>query len=303
MLQLPRVGWSSPVKTEPPQIVLLLMLLVVAAVVVVLTVCSNEGVSPSKQTNAPNYLRAMSLWTWLPGRVTVCRAQKKIHPLTHHVDELPPVQELAELREDFLHDLWHDATICLQTPSDSNCGTFRSFLPAPNDLHKNAQVNNRVHCIVVSNNGHVNSLVQTWTSNRRPAQQGHQPPDQHLQQRNLHSFRLDTHNNGHVQNLTQELHCGICVNAQFALCVLVSAGQLKLEHSVDESTVSSTTAPRTLHDPLCRRATGESPWSAEQSGPWGSAFDNRNVDDLWNSHDLHNWDINHRVEEQLVNLW
>ena len=47
-------------------------------------------------------------------------------------------------------------------------------------------------------------------------------------------FVFDTHKNGHVQNLTQELHCGICDNAQFARCVVVSAAQLKLEQFVDE---------------------------------------------------------------------
>ena len=37
-----------------------------------------------------------------------------------------------------------------------------------------------------------------------------------------------------MSRTSQELHCGICDKAQFALCVLVSAVKLKSEQSVDE---------------------------------------------------------------------
>ena len=50
----------------------------------------------------------------------------------------------------------------------------------------------------------------------------------------------------------------------------------------------------------CRRATVESLRFAEQPdhGDLPLRHD-RIADDLWNSHDLHNGDVNHRVEEQL----
>ena len=166
-----------------------------------------------------------------------CTTRARQHPCPRtEMSGQPWVRVVANNGHVFLHDLWHDATVC-STAVRTSCITF--------------QISTMI--CVVENNGHVDNLVQElqlWASKQSFALFGpehlslhndeHVNLGQELQLRDLHRdmsiwTRPLTHNNGRVNILSESCTCEIFTNLHsVALSVPVSACNWNAKHSVDE---------------------------------------------------------------------